>query len=315
MGFSLKQIRHFLAAAETGQISRAAVEHNISQSALTASIQQLEAMLGSPLFERRPNGVALTHAGTRFLPLARKVAAACNEALAVTHDIPRKVQGRLTLAVTYTIAGYFLTPLLTRFRRVFPHVELDVQEAPRTAIEAGLAEGRPEVALLLTSNLTARPDLTCRTLFRSTRRLWTPTEHPLQRQERVGLADIAAYPYVALTVDEALDTATRYWESTPHRPDILFSTASVEAVRSMVGAGLGVTILSDMVYRPWSLEAQRIETRDIADPVPSMDVGVAWCEARPLSTTARAFVDFAASAFQDRHPATRRAGVGVVEGG
>ena len=206
LSFSLKQIRHFLAAAETGQISRAAVEHNISQSALTASIHGLEALLGSPLFERRPNGVALTHAGTRFLPLARKVAAACNEALAVTSEFPRKVQGRLTLAVTYTIAGYFLTPLLTRFRRIFPQVELAVHEAPRLAIEAGLGRGEPEVALLLTSNITPGADLQCRTLFRSTRRLWTPSEHPLLRQESVGLAEIAAYPYIALTVDEALDT-------------------------------------------------------------------------------------------------------------
>ena len=302
----MKQIRHFLAAAETGQISRAAVEHNISQSALTASIHGLEALLGTPLFERRPNGVALTHAGTRFLPLARKVAAACNEALAVSSDFPRKVQGRLTLAVTYTIAGYFLTPLLTRFRRIFPQVELAVHEAPRRDIEAGLGRGEPEVALLLTSNITPGADLQCRTLFRSTRRLWTPSEHPLLRQESVGLAEIAAYPYLALTVDEALDTATRYWEDTPHRPKILFRTASVEAVRSMVGAGLGVTILSDMVYRPWSLEAQRIETRDIADPVPSMDVGVAWSAHHPPSPTARAFIDFAASAFQDRPPVTRR---------
>jgi len=306
VSFSLKQIRHFLAAAESGQISRAAVELNISQSALTASIQQLEAMLGSPLFERRPTGVTLTHAGLRFLPLARKIAVACNEAMAINHDTPRRVEGRLTLAVTDTIAGYFLTPLLTRFRRIFPHVDLTIREAPRRDIEAGLAAGDMEVALLLTSNLTPHPDLAHRTLFHSSRRLWTASEHPLLREERVGLADIAGYPYVALTADEAFETASRYWEMTPHRPNVLFKTGSVEAVRSMVGAGLGVTILSDMVYRPWSLEAQRIETRDVADAVPSMDVGVAWCSKRPLSTAARAFIDFVASAFQDRPPATRR---------
>ena len=306
MSFSLKQIRHFLAAAESGQISRAAVEHNISQSALTASIQQLEGLLGRPLFERRPNGVTLTHAGTRFLPLARKIAAACNEAMAISHDTPRKVQGPLTLAVTETIAGYYLTPLLTRFRRIFPSVDLTVREAPRLDVEAGLACGEMEVALLLTSNVTPSLDLTYRTLLHSARRLWMPSEHPLLRKERVGFADIAAYPYVALTADEAFETASRYWAMSPHRPDVLFKTGSVEAVRSMVGAGLGVTILSDMVYRPWSLEAQRIETRDIADPVPSMDVGVVWSNDRPLGPTARAFVDFVVSASQDRPAATRR---------
>lgn len=306
MSFPLKQIRHFLAAAQSGQISRAAVEHNISQSALTASIQQLEALLGSPLFERRPNGVTLTHAGTRFLPLARKVAAACNEAMAISHDMPRKVRGSLTLAVTDTIAGYFLTPLLTRFRRIFPQVDLSIREALRRDIEAGLALGDIEVAVLLTSNLTPQPDLAHQTLFQSTRRLWTASEHPLLREGRVGLADIAAHPYIALTADEAFDTASRYWGASPHRPQVILKTGSVEAVRSMVGAGQGVTILSDMVYRPWSLEAQRIETRDITDAVPSMDVGVAWCTTRALGATGRAFIDFAIGAFQDRPPATRR---------
>jgi DNA-binding transcriptional LysR family regulator len=298
VSFSLKQIRHFLAAAEAGQISRAAVEFNVSQSALTASIQQLEAVLGGALFERRSNGVTLTHAGARFLPLARKIIAACNEALAVSNDIPRRVQGRLAIAVTYTVAGYFLTPMLTRFRRIFPQVEFILREAPRAAIEADIMGGSGEIALLLTSNLARHPQLAAKTLFRSVRRLWTPADHPLLKHDRVGLAEIAAYPYVALTVDEALDTASRYWDRTPHRPNILFSTASVEAVRSMVAAGLGVTILSDMVYRPWSIEAQRIETRDIVDPVPTMDVGVAWLRDGPMSPAARAFLDFMQSAFQ-----------------
>ncbi|UDL93913.1 LysR family transcriptional regulator [Lichenihabitans sp. PAMC28606] len=298
MSFSLKQIRHFLAVAEARQISRAAVEHNISQSALTASIQQLEAILGGPLFERRSSGVTLTHAGSLFLPLARKVIASCSEALAVSGDIPRKVQGRLDIAVTYTVAGYFLTPLLIRFRRIFPHVEFTIREASRAVIEADVMGGSGEIAILLTSNITPDPRLAFKTLFRSNRSLWAPADHPLLKCERIGLAEIAAYPYVALTVDEALDTASRYWEQTPHRPNIMFRTASVEAVRSMVAAGLGVTILSDMVYRPWSIEAQRIETRDIADAVPTMDVGVVWRKDTAVTQAARAFVDFMQGAFQ-----------------
>ncbi|MCW6508301.1 LysR family transcriptional regulator [Lichenifustis flavocetrariae] len=305
MSFSLKQIRHFLAVADAGQISRAAVEHNISQSALTASIQQLEAILGGPLFERRSNGVMLTHAGLRFLPLARKVISSCNEALAVSGEIPRKVQGRLAIALTYTVAGYFLTPLLLRFRRIFPHVEFTLREAARSAIERDLIGGSGEIALLLTSNVTSDPRLASKTLFRSARRLWAPADHPLLQGERVGLADIAAYPYVALTVDEALNTASRYWDIAGHRPKILFETSSVEAVRSMVGAGLGVTILSDMVYRPWSIEAQRIDTRDIADPVPTMDVGVVWLRDEAMTPAARAFVDFMQGAFQATEEAVR----------
>jgi DNA-binding transcriptional LysR family regulator len=100
-----------------------------------------------------------------------------------------------------------------------------------------------------------------------------------------------------LTVDEAADTAQRYWERTSHRPKVIFRTSSVEAVRSMVANGGGVTILSDMVYRPWSLEGQRIETRDVDDPVPSMDVGLAWSRVAEMSPGARAFREFMSLTF------------------
>ena len=79
-----------------------------------------------------------------------------------------------------------------------------------------------------------------------------------------------------LTVDEAAHTAMRYWQLSDYQPRITLRTSSVEAVRSMVANGQGVTILSDMVYRPWSLEGKRIGTAKTDREIPSMDVGLAW---------------------------------------
>ena len=79
---------------------------------------------------------------------------------------------------------------------------------------------------------------------------------------------------------------------------MIFNTSSVEAVRSMVADGIGVTILSDMVYRPWSLEGQRIELRSIVDEIPTMDVGLAWnklIEQTPATTVLRDFLSLAFS--------------------
>ena len=100
-------------------------------------------------------------------------------------------------------------------------------------------------------------------LIQSKRRLWLPVNHPLLQPKRVSLGDIAPAPYIMLTIDEADRTAMRYWETTRFRPTIVFRTSSVEAVRSMVATGAGVAILSDMVYRPWSLEGDRIEVRGV----------------------------------------------------
>lgn len=128
--------------------------------------------------------------------------------------------------------------------------------------------------------------------MRSQRRLWLPAEHPLLAVETVTLADVAREPYIMLTVDEAHVTAGRYWQKAGLSPKVIFSTSSVEAVRSLVAAGMGVTVLSDMVYRPWSLDGQRIDLRSLGDPVPTMDVGLAWPRGRALQQATAIFRAF-----------------------
>ncbi len=297
MSFSLKQVRYFVAAAEAGQISQAAIELNVSQSAVTAAVKQLEAMLQVSLFERHSNGVSLSYDGHRFLQHARHILAAVNEAVRASQSTHAEVAGRLKIGVTYTVAGYFLPPHLARFTRSFPEVRIELHEAPRSKIEQSLSNGALDFGVLLTANLRNRASLESLTLFRSQRRLWLPVEHPLLQADSLSLAEVAQEPYIMLTVDEASQTAQRYWRKTEHRPHIIFRTSSVEAVRSMVAAGMGITVLSDMVYRPWSLEGQRIETRSLIDSVPSMDVGLAWKRAAKLSPAANVFREFMASAF------------------
>ncbi|WP_421708747.1 LysR family transcriptional regulator [Algihabitans sp.] len=297
MNVSFRHIRYFLAAAEAGQISRAAVELGVSQSAVTAAVKDLEQRVGTKLFDRHAQGVSLTLEGNRFLRHARNIVTSVNEALRLEKDGAREVAGQVRLGVTYTVAGYFLPQHLARFSRSFPGVMIELHEAPRASIEADLVSGKLDTAVLLTSNIEARDLLDQETLIRSRRRLWLPLDHPLHQAERIGLSDIAKEPYVMLTVDEAAQTAGRYWQQVGLKPRISFETSSVEAVRSLVANGMGLTILSDMVYRPWSLEGQRIETRQLAETIPSMNVGVAWARDADLSPATRAFRDYLSLTF------------------
>lgn len=292
MSLTLRQIRYFIAAVETGQVSHAAMEMNISQSAVTAGIQGLEAQLGVKLLTRGAQGVSVTPEGARFLSRARAIIAVVEDATRSPLGEETRVSGRLRLGVTYTVAGYFMARHYAAFRRIFPGVKLELSEQPRAAIENALVTGGLDLAVMLTSNLANDSDLEAETLFRSHRRLWLPSDHPLNARAEVTLADVAREPYVMLTVDEASRTAGRYWNSAGLTPDIVFSTSSVEAVRSMVAAGMGVTILSDMVYRPWSLEGQRIEQRRLKEAVPSMDVGLTWARNRALTGPALVFRSF-----------------------
>lgn len=241
--------------------------------------------------------MALTSEGTRFLQHARNIMAAVEEAARSPRSNTATIAGEVRVGVTYTVAGYFMPPHHARFVRSHPRIKIELYEASRSAIEQALIDGALDIAVILTSNLTDREKLDSETLMSSRRRLWLSDGHVLSQAEQVTLCHVAAQPYVMLTVDEASRTASRYWARTPFRPNITFRTSSVEAVRSMVAAGMGVTILSDMVYRPWSLEGQRIEARLLADEIPTMDVGMIWRRGAAFSEATLAFFHYLGRAY------------------
>lgn len=294
MSFNLRHLKYFVATAELGQVSRAAVELSVSQSAVTAAIKELETALGAALFLRSARGMALTRTGQRFLSSAYEILTKVEEAMQAPEG--PEVSGRLTIAATYTVIGYFLPGHLERLARAQPGLDVTIHEMPRELIEEGLIDGRVDIAVALTSNVS-NPELASQTLVGSQRRLWTPSRHPLLERESVGLVDVAEHPYVMLTVDEAAHTAMRYWAPTGRQPRIVLRTSSVEAVRSMVANGLGVTILSDMVYRPWSLEGRRLEQVNLADAAPPMDVGLVWRRGAEFTPAMTAFRDYFTARF------------------
>ena len=292
MALSLRQINYFIATAEAGKLSLAASQLGVSQSAVTEAIKALEHETGVELLRRHAKGIELTFEGNQFLRHAPAGPAAVSCAAQAPRQARSGVSGSFSLAMTYTVAGYFLPTPLARFCRIFPNVRVNLFEMDRDDIERKLVRGKIDLAVILTSNLNDADEIETEELIRSRRRLWMAPNHRLLHARRVTFASIAPEPYIMLTIDEAEKTAMRYWTHTPHRPNIVFRTSSVEAVRSMVATGAGVAILSDMVFRPWSLEGDRIEARTMQDSVPTMDVGLAWKRESKVNPCALAFRDF-----------------------
>ncbi|QFU01106.1 HTH-type transcriptional regulator CynR [Halomonas sp. THAF5a] len=292
---SLRKLRYFLAVADSGRVTQAAVDLNVSQSSITTGVRELEEQLGVSLFQRTAQGMRLTQEGVRFQQQVIHIFQAVDEAFDNLQDHQPQLEGDLNLAVSYTVAGYFLPSLVARFQRRYPWVQLRLFEASRPEIEQGLLSGRFDLAIALISNLDGAAPIERQSLTHSPRRLWVCSHHPLLSRDTVSLRDLAHHPYIMLTVDEADQTAIGYWQQAGLEPNTLFQTSSVEAVRSLVANGTGISILSDMVYRPWSLEGRRIEHIDLADPIPTMDVGLAWAQHRPLEASAKAFCDQALS--------------------
>ncbi|MEL7463264.1 MAG: LysR family transcriptional regulator [Pseudomonadota bacterium] len=287
---NFRHLKFFVATAESGQVSRAATQLSISQSAVTSAIKELEAELDVPLFSRSSQGMEMTEAGRDFLASAREILEKLDQARRAAYK-RSPVSGTISIAATYTVIGYFLPPHLDRLAQLLPNLKIQITELNRESIEEGLLSNRFDLAVVLTSNL-ANPELESKTLLRSPRRLWAANGHEFIRRGRATFEEVAREDYIMLTVDEAAHTTMRYWSQSPYLPSVTLRTSSVEAVRSMVANGQGVTILSDMVYRPWSLEGKRIGTASTDHEIPSMDVGLAWRKGVELSNPVSSVRDY-----------------------
>lgn len=294
--FTLRQLHYFVAVARCGQISAAATEIGLSQSAMTLAIADLEQAMGTPLLERGRQGVALTYHGQGFLQQAESVLRMANEA-ARFPSRGRDIEGKLELAATYTVLGYFLLPALARFRELYPGIELSLVERPRREIEALLTNGQLEMGALLLSNLEAPEKLETRVLGRSRRQLWMAAGHEYSSRGSVRFDELTTLTYILPMVDEGDRNARRYWADAGHRPHKVIQTSSMEALREMVALNLGVTILSDMVFRPWSLDGRRIHAVPMDARLPVMEVGLAWASDRVLSPCASALAEFMGRSF------------------
>jgi len=293
---SMRQLRYLVAAAEHGQFSQAALKVHVSQSAITTAVSQLETLLGVQLFERLPHGVQLTAEGHKFYQHARHILDTLQDAVAQPAFLSHSLSGSVRVGASYTVLGYFLPTLLARFKRSYPQVDIDLIDMDRPAIEQGVSGGSLDMGLTIISNADTDLPFERHVLMRSRRQLWLSSDHPLMEKATIELVDVAQHDYILGTVDEGEASALRYWRAANLEPKVVFRTSSIEALRGLVAHGFGVTILSDMIYRPWSLEGRKIEARPLADAVPAMELGLIWQTSAGLCPVARAFQQFLISA-------------------
>jgi DNA-binding transcriptional LysR family regulator len=135
----LSDLVTFATVARSGGITRAAGELNTVQSNVTNRIRSLEVEVGVPLFERHARGMSLTDAGRRLLPYAQQLVAMSRDALLAARDdgVPK---GPLAIGSMETTAAVRLPPLLTRFHRRFPAVQLTLQTGPTAVLTQAVLE-------------------------------------------------------------------------------------------------------------------------------------------------------------------------------
>lgn len=146
MHITLRQLRIFEAVASHGSMSRAAVELNLTQPAVSMQMKQIEEQIGLPLIEQVGKKLFLTEAGTELRIHAQRFKAQTLELKAAMEHLRGLHRGLLRLAVVST-ANYFLPPLIASLSEQHPGVQVNLQVSNRESVLAALADNRTDLAI------------------------------------------------------------------------------------------------------------------------------------------------------------------------
>lgn len=302
MNFTLKQVQYFVATAEVLSINKASKELNRSQSAVTNAIGELESALDVKLFNRSHNGLSLTHEGHQFLISARQIMASVKNAINHLTQTKSEDEGHLVIGVTSLLAGYYVSEPLSRFSHQFPQVSVRLLEDEQRFIEHQLVNGEIDVGILMHRQLLEQDAFETETLVSSSLKVWLPVNHPLNEQDSISLSDLKDEPMISLTANQVDQVVGRVWRRYNATVRPAFKTESVESLRNLVGVGLGLAIVPEFAYRPWTLDMQRIETRPIREELPTIDIGLVWRRGTHASWTIPEFI----SVVKDYEKITRK---------
>jgi len=246
---------------------------------------KLEDELGARLFDRLGRSVRLTDLGKTFLPRALAVLRELEAARGDVVEQKDSVAGSVIVGVIPTVAPYFLPPQLTSFSRKFPQSHLTVVEEITPVLLDRLRAGTIDVAILALPirghEFDAFPLLTER-LFAA-----LPQKHKLAARRTLSLKDLRAEPFLLLRDGHCFrDTAVAACDRARLHPQIIFESGQFSSLLSMVGAGMGVSIVPEMAIE----KSARCRYVRIGDNGAARTIGALVLRGRSLTRAHQSFL-------------------------
>ncbi|MBM0206049.1 LysR family transcriptional regulator [Micromonospora sp. STR1s_5] len=241
----LRQLRYFVAVAQSLNYTRAADALHIAQPALSKQIRQLERTLRVQLFDRTSRRVVLTDAGQALLPYATRILATATDARTHMGDLSGSAEGRVTVSAQQSLnASGMLPRVLVEFHERYPGVDVVLREEFAAPTMAMLADGRLDLALAMFDETWPRAeDMTVEPLFDEELVFVVGPGHRLAGSS-VALRQLLLEPFVAFNRGAGLRRILeRACADAGFQPRIGYESGATGSVRALASAGLGVALL------------------------------------------------------------------------
>ncbi len=292
---NVKQIKVFLAVAESMSFASAANQLNLSQPALSLSIKGLESSLGGRLFTRTTRTVSLTPEGKALVPIARRL---LNEWQNSEDEIRQRFalrKGKISIAAMPSFAASLLPRAIKNYHTAFPDIQVAIDDVLSDTVVEMVSNSQVELGIsfepYIEKGLAFYPLLEDRFIA------ILPKEHPLSSISTVTWRQLLEYEFITLQrpsgVREMIETALI--ESNIELT-VAFDAHQLATVGRMVSEGLGVAVVPALCRQ--QAQEQGVICRAIEAPIVSRQVGV-FCKSRSdLSVAAAAMLDILRATFR-----------------
>lgn len=296
----LRQLRYFVAIVQCGSISRAALELNIAQPALSLHIRNMEADLGVPLLFRTSKGVQPTEAGLILLRHARLVLDQLEQAGQEIRGHAAEPAGEVRLGLPSSISQTLGVPLVLAARERYPKITLRIADAMSGYVLEWLRIGRVDLGLLYQA--IEQRELHATGLLTEALVLSGPVEAPAGRShppgDTVAFAALAVLPLVLPSPGHGLrdlldDAATAQAVRLASDIDI----DAYGAIKELIGRGLGYSVLPAHAVRR-EVEEGRLRAWTV-DPPLTRTVHLVRPLDRPVSSAADAVAGLCRATLHD----------------
>lgn len=255
----LTPLRYFVAIARAGHITRAALSLGVTQPALSASIQRLESEVGAPLLHRTGKGVELTEAGRAFLTHAEETLRAADAAARAVREVMGLERGSIRIGGGATAVAYLLPPVVSALRKSHTGLRFFVREGGSTDVAKAVLSGELDLGIVtLPVAIPGADGLVRVPLVEDELRLIVPPRHALssagsragspRKQTRTAefrWKDLQGEPFVAFEAGTAVrGVVDRAAAAAGVTLSVVMELRSIESIKSMVDAGIGVALVS-----------------------------------------------------------------------
>lgn len=273
---NLRDLRYLIALADHRHFGRAAAASHVSQPTLSTQIRKLEDELGVPLVERAPRRVMLTEAGEDIVQRARRVLADIEQMRETARQSRDPEAGTLRLGLFPTLGPYLLPHVVGPLRARFPRLELLLVEEKTEVLLARLRDGKVDATVLALPVDAEALEHT--PLFEEPFVLAVPADHALARRRGPLPLDALHDAHLLLLEDghclraQALDVC--HLAGATEKAG--FRATSLETLRQMVAAGVGITLLPVLAVRPPVAPLATLKLLPFATPAPRRAIALFW---------------------------------------